>query len=289
MKLINRPVNRIFAFGCSFTKYFWSTWPEIIAYDLDVPFYNYGKSGGGNQYITNSVVQANAVHQFTKDDLIIVSWTNVCREDRWREGGWVTPGNIYNQNFFDEKFVKEWADPIGYMVRDFASINLVHNLIRNSGAQYHMLSMCDIVNQIDQNGGGFIVDQRYKEHYSKLCELYKTDIKNILPSFFSVLWNNDIYRNKIVADRDKIGELFSDGHPDPWDHLTYLKLVFSDHQFKDETIDKVSQVQTNYINFILKKCSKLKKPFAIYNLEHEEFLELRSTTLIKQELSSHII
>lgn len=289
MKLINRPVRRLFAFGCSFTSYSWTTWPEIIAYDLDIPFYNYGKSGGGNQYIANSIVQANAVHKFTKDDLIIVSWTNVCREDRWRKGSWVTPGNIYTQGFFDKQYIKEWADPIGYMVRDLALINLVHNLIKNSGAQYHMLAMCDITRQVDQTGVGYIVEEQCKDSYLKLCELYKTDIDHILPSFFAVLWNNDIYRNKLLVDQNEVGELFSDGHPNPRNHLAYLKSVFSGHQFKNETTDKVLEAQTNFVNFILKKSKNLKKSFATYELTREECLELYKVTLIKEKLPSHMI
>ena len=82
MKLITRPPKRIFTFGCSFVEYYWATWAEILGKDLGIPLYNFGKSGGGNQYIANTFAQANAVYNFNEDDLIIVSWTNVCREDR---------------------------------------------------------------------------------------------------------------------------------------------------------------------------------------------------------------
>lgn len=286
--LIDRPVKRIFTFGCSFTHYFWSTWPEIIAYDLDIPLYNFGKSGAGNQYIANSIVQANIMHNFNEDDLIIVSWTSVCREDRWRKNDWVTPGNIYTQDIFSEEFVKTWADPIGYMIRDFATINLIHNLLKNLKCQYHMVSMCDIDVQLDQGSRytfNLLEDKKRKE----ICELYKEDLIKILPSFFKTLWNNDIYRNKLIPDKLELGELFSDGHPNPKDHFTYLTKIFFDHQFKDNTAKQVNCAQENFVKFIADQSTKIKKPFAIHSLSHQTVLELRQSSLIKQSEYSTII
>lgn len=285
MKLISRPVNRIFTFGCSFTHYAWSTWAEIVALDLDVPLYNYGQSGAGNQYITNMVVQANIEHKFVEDDLIIVSWTNVCREDRWRRGNWITPGNIYSQHLFDDKFIQEWADPLGYMIRDFATINLVQHLLDNSKCQYHMLSMCDIESQVDQSAKKLILLENDNITYKEIVKLYRVNLDSILPSFFKILWNNDIYHNKMIADCVLVGNKFSDGHPSPIEHFKFLQLIFTDHSFKDTTHRKVEQVQKNFINFILEMSTTRKKAFAIYEITNEELKKLRELTLINQSIS----
>lgn len=279
--LINKPVKRIFTFGCSFTRYAWSTWPEIVAYDLKVPFYNYGKSGAGNQYIANTIAQANITHQFTKDDLIMVAWTSVCREDRWRKNNWVNTGNIYTQNFFNEKFIREWADPLGYMVRDFATIHLVHNLLKNVECQYHILSMADITVQIDQ-GDPRLPDFLENKNYNDLCKLYEKDLTKIMPSFFKTLWNNDIYHNKLIPDELELGKLFSDGHPNPKEHFVYLQKIFFNHQFKDSTKDQVDRAQENFKKFIIDNSNKIKKSFAVHTLPHHDLLELRQGTLIKQ-------
>ncbi len=286
MKLIDRPVKRLFAFGCSFTQYSWSTWPEMVAYDLEIPFYNYGKSAAGNQYIANSIVQANIIHKFNKDDLIMVSWTNVCREDRWRQNNWVNTGNIYTQGFFDDKFIKEWADPIGYMVRDFATINLVHNLLKNVGCQFHMFSMCDIELQIDQCNLHTI---KQNENYKDICKLFEDDLINILPSFFKVLWKNNIYNNKLIPDTLEFGKFFSDGHPNPGEHLKYLEKIFDKHQFKNNTISQVYRAQEGFKKFITNQSNNTKKPFSIHSLSHETLLELRKLSLIKQSEYSKII
>ena len=70
----NKP-KRLFTFGCSFTEWIWATWANILAYELDVPFYNFGKPGAGNYYIANQISQADAIFNFTKDDLVIVKST----------------------------------------------------------------------------------------------------------------------------------------------------------------------------------------------------------------------
>lgn len=288
MKLVKRNPNRLFAFGCSFTEYFWSTWPEIIALDLDIPFYNYGRSGGGNQYIANTVTQADAVYNFTEHDLIMISWTNVCREDRWRQGGWVTPGNIFTQGYFDDNFVKDWADPVGYMVRDFSSIHLVKNLLENKGCEYHMLSMCNIAEQIDQ-GSNRKIDTSVKNAHTKLCNMYREDLNKIQPSFFDVLWNNDVYGNKMLQDVNILGKYFSDGHPDPKNHFEYLKLTFNEHHFLKETELAVNKAYQEYVNFIHRMNKKYQKEYAIYQLSESELKELKTITKIKEGLKPNFI
>lgn len=285
MKLIQRPVKRVFAFGCSFTKYFWSTWAEIVAFDLGVPLYNYGRTGAGNQYIANTVAQANLKHNFTEDDLVIITWTNVSREDRWKDGGWRTPGNIFTQGDYDSKFVKQWADPIGYMVRDLASIHLVRHMLDNTNVQYHMLSMCDIVNQIDQQNHTKL-ESSSLVYQEKLKELYKEDISKIHPSFFELLWKNNIWNNKLLIDAKVYGDKFSDGHPDPEEHFDYLKKIFKDHNFKYETVITVNEAQQNLVNFI---SSVNREKFALYELPDSDIQELKHLTLIQESENLDII
>lgn len=284
MHLINRPIQRIFAFGCSFTKYFWSCWPEIIAYDLNIPLYNYGKSAAGNQYIANSITQADCQHKIDQNDLVIVCWTNVCREDRWRKGNWVNTGNIFTQNFFDEKYLLNWADPLGYMIRDLSTIRLVKNFLENKSAQFHMTSMCDITEQIDQCN---ITQLDKNQKYYELQKYYAEDLDSLLPSFFKTLWNNDIYNNKLVLDKNIYGNYFSDGHPNPIDHLRYLEKTFASHQFNHKTKEIVSAKQKSLEKFLLEKINYLKKPFAIHELSDKDYLT--SLTNISPSLNSNIL
>ena len=80
--------KRIFAFGCSFTSYLYPTWADIIYKSMnpDVEFYNLGKSGGGNLFISHRIVEANKKYEFTENDLVVVMWSTHARIDFYKTG-----------------------------------------------------------------------------------------------------------------------------------------------------------------------------------------------------------
>ena len=97
--------KRFFAFGCSFTQYHWPTWANIISEEFNES-YNYGRTGAGNFFIYQSLIEAILKHKINKDDLVMIMFSNVTREDRFvKKHGWITPGNLYFQNVYDEKFL----------------------------------------------------------------------------------------------------------------------------------------------------------------------------------------
>jgi hypothetical protein len=71
----------LFTFGCSFTEYIWPTWADILGREFEY-YENWGKAGGGNQYIFNSLIECHLRNQLTKDDTVIIRWTSPDREDR---------------------------------------------------------------------------------------------------------------------------------------------------------------------------------------------------------------
>lgn len=286
VQLFNKPVKRIFAFGCSFTDYNWgSTWPEIVSLDLNVPLYNFGRSGAGNQYISTMISQADNEYNFNESDLVIVSWTNVCREDRWVNGNWITPGNIFTQGEYNQEFVNKWADPVGYLMRDLSLIKLTKSLLDNRNCQYHFIAMCDITMQINQSGNETF-DPKFKDVVERVIKNYKTTLDSIYPSFFQALWNNDIYKYKIVPDEKIYGKHWSDGHPSPADHLQYLNKTF-DHTFKESTIFAVNQSQKQLEKFISNVSNERKKSFALYELGQEKSMHLKEITTIKKSEIVH--
>lgn len=239
VKLYNQTPKRFFAFGCSFTHYNWSTWADIIGCELGIPYWNYGKGGGGNQYIFNTIMQADSYHNFTDQDLVIVCWTNVCREDRYIGDHWETPGNIFNTNIYDAEFICKWVDPVGYAVRDFATIKAVDNFLENKRLQYHFLKMINL-EQIDQLNTTRKLDSAAKE----LTELYAPSLNKIQRSYFEVLWNNDI-NIKFEKTKQEIGPNTFEVHPTVNEHFEYLQTIF-DYEFSNKTKELVAD-NHNYV------------------------------------------
>ena len=81
--------KRIFCFGCSFTEYIMPTWADILKLrfeNTNTEVYNFGQGGAGNYYIFNRIVEKSLEYNFTKDDLILIQWSGVFREDRFKDG-----------------------------------------------------------------------------------------------------------------------------------------------------------------------------------------------------------
>lgn len=226
--------KRLFTFGCSFTQWWMPTWANILSYDLDIPTYNYGLCAAGNQYIFNSLMQADCFYKFNEDDLIMICWTNISREDRYKEGQWIVSGNIYSaEPLYDKTYIKKWADEYGYAVRDFALIKASWEFLNSKKCQFHFLKMLDFsrTNQKDPSD---------TKDISTLEDFYGFYIDQIEDSFYKVLWNNDLDA-KIRIDKN-IHPKYVDMHPLPSEHLSYLTSVF-DHNFKDETKTKISEIE----------------------------------------------
>lgn len=277
IKLYENKPKRLFTFGCSFTDYRWATWANILAYELDIPFFNFGKSGAGNYFMANQVAQADARFNFTKDDLVIVCWTNVSREDRWTsKNGWITPGNIYTQNEYDNKFVKDWANDTHFALRDFSMIKLVDELLLHK-TQYHHLQMLDLANKVNQwedNDNDF--DTR---EITALKQTFKPVLNKLLPSYYDVLWKGNIDR-KWKKDWKTIHKNFSDGHPTIAEHFEYLQKTF-DYNFQEATKNIVRDTHKEWVTYIKEGYADTKRAEGIYNFPQEWQDNMHKKFLIK--------
>jgi hypothetical protein len=269
-------MRRLFTFGCSITEYSYPAWPEILAYDLQIPLFNFGQGGAGNQYIFNMLMQADAIYNFTPDDLVIVCWTNIGREDRFINQGWITKGNIFNQNYYSEEFVKKYVDILGFAIRDFAFIHAVDNLLKLKNINYYFFQTADIKTNYAEHefwNVHLLKDIFSKNSFSKLLKIYSVSMDKILPSFHEILWNNDI-ENKVKANK-KMYKTYRDLHPSPLEHFTYLKKILN-HNFSQKTEEKVQ-----HINNMFEKIIKDEEDYSIEDsMEriHQKFI------LIKKEL-----
>lgn len=275
--LINKQPSRFFAFGCSFTHYNWATWANILAYELECEFYNFGKSGAGNSFIANQISQADACFNFNENDLVVVSWTNISREDRWQEDrGWVTPGNIYSQQDYDNKFIKKWANDAHFALRDFSAIHFSKNLLENK-TNWRFIQMCDIKTVINQ----WEPNQKSNKNVAKIADLYKSSIQHIYPSFYDVLWRGDV-GNKWKKDWKEIHPHYSDGHPTPFEHLQYLERTIAP-TISTETKHAVHKLNKEWCEYIREGYKNTKKDCGLHDLPSRWVDEMNNMFKLKEE------
>ena len=228
--------TRVFAFGCSMTHYPWPTWADI--YGMQFPeYYNYGRGGAGNIFISNQIVEQSLRYNWNENDLVLIMWSDYTREDRYYDLGWQTPGNIWTQDYYDEKFVKKYACPKGYLIRDLAIIKLAESYMSNLPCDYKMFMM----NDLD-------------------LSIYETDDKDI-----TNIYDIPKYPSLLQSVGGKWPEIYCynkenpiDYHPDPMMHYNFLEYAGMDPTAEmksfaevwQEKVDKYStHDEVNYQQF----------------------------------------
>lgn len=209
--------KRFFAFGCSFTSHIYPTWADIIASEMpNVEYHNLGCSGGGNLFITVRLAEANMRFNFNKDDLIMVMYSTFYREDRWFDGGWKLGGNIYNNPTYDDAFVRKYADPAGYVIRDLALIESSRRYIESLDCDSHfmMATGWDCERKHGDYGGHI-----EKEAFT----IYEKTLSKFHPSMFELEFNNTWSTQ--VSYLNNAGDMIHDPHPRPRRYKNYLEKI----------------------------------------------------------------
>lgn len=202
--------KRFFAFGCSFTKYAWPTWADILGRQY-TEYYNYGRYGAGNMYIFNALMEADQYHKLTKDDLVIVQWSCSSREDRYKDNQWVTPGGV--ANYYSHKEFKKFFDFRGFVIRDIGLIKAAKHFLENVGCEYYFTAMVP-----------FITNNMYGDSDTNdVAEVYKDVLSTVKLSYESVLGTYGARRPK-----DVYGVKVNDSHPVPSEHYRYIQAVLPD-------------------------------------------------------------
>jgi len=236
---------RLFTFGCSLTQFFYPTWADLLIahyHDRADVLENWGKSGAGNQYIFTRIWEADSIYHFNEDDIIVVQWTAMYRDDRWIEkNGWHCAGNLYhgqlsdkpmNLNNYNYTSQWQWADPIHCVMRDCAMISSIKAMLEQRGCKTVYFSFNDFYNKkasrdavLDQTKS--LDDTCINGILNQYKEYINTDALPIME------WNGltdehfEAYsktRPLTVANPgDTVDEIRPELHPLPFEHARYLE------------------------------------------------------------------
>lgn len=192
---------RIFAFGCSLTQYFYPTWADILIHQYRNKGYegsNWAKSGAGNMYINMRLWEANTIYKFNKDDIILLQWSSMFREDRYHMGkGWWTPGNfsnltqgghafMLNNYYYEDPWV--WADMMHCVMRDCAMISATHKALDAIGCKVISTSFRDPVEGWEELPTTFSKNEKLElEDVRAVLYAYRDDIKTSCPPILNAL------------------------------------------------------------------------------------------------------
>jgi hypothetical protein len=240
----NHSQSRLFTFGCSFTKFKWPTWADIIGREFS-EHQNWGKQGGGNCFILWSLMEAIHRNKINSQDTVAIMWSSVGREDRWVDGNWITPGSIYRENQYNPysaDFIKNLADPNGYLIRDMANIAAAKAVLDSLGCKHYMTSMMPFEITSDSHQSLFdglsnkilsllpknflkTVRDEFPSDSDEIMKVYQNVLEHVRPSMYEVIFERDWFRYGATHDF----------HPNPLLHLEYVEKVLPEFPISEET------------------------------------------------------
>ena len=221
--------KRCFTFGCSFTNFFWPTYPDIIERDLGIPTQNWGLCGQGNVGIYHRMLEADLKYNFTDEDLIIVVWSTWHREDRFIKGSWTLNGNIFvDTQMYDKRFRKKYWDSENDIIKNSTAII-------NASRLYPISYQAKLKGSIETSGNFIYNNSRVLNVYAKH-----------LPNIEDFPWD---YQGDGAVNFDGALEHI-DNHPDIKGHLHFVKdYIYPslDLKIKDETVDYYSEMHDKIV------------------------------------------
>jgi len=232
--------KRLFVFGCSFTRYMWPTWADIIGKEFEY-YENWGGEGGGNQYIFSSLIECHARNNFTQNDEIIVMWSSITREDRYIKDLWNLRGHV--ENYWDKEYLKTNYCERGFLLRDLTFVESALHLLESLKIKFEFLTMEPLITS--------------NKNDHDILDVFKKSISKLKPSMYEIIFNSNWYSRKdnYFFDKDTIHKAYEenqgvefyknlydninsfrpDGHPTPLEHLEYVEKILPRYNIANET------------------------------------------------------
>jgi hypothetical protein len=166
-------------------------------------FENWGRSGAGNHFILYSLVEAIQRRNIGPDDTVSIMFSTVYREDRWLNGDWHTPGNIYHNSDHGDEYIQKFTDPTGFYLTSVTVIDSIVKLLQQAGCKYHLMSLAPFT-PTDESQLRKIFKLK-KDITTQVSKLYESSLCQIKPSVFEVIFNNDWNsRPNVVVESDRL-------------------------------------------------------------------------------------
>lgn len=151
-------MKRLITSGCSFTQYYWPTWPWFLSSHFDET-YNYAQSGAGNEYIYHSIVEADTDLNFTPADTVIICWSGYTRFDRFKQinknhSCWLTNGDWYRNRLPRSEFLSD----AGWTKKSINYMLATSRYLKSKNVPYKFMSLYDLYEMDDATLSGQIAE-----------------------------------------------------------------------------------------------------------------------------------
>lgn len=249
---LKRKYKRVFALGCSLTRYVYPTWADILGVHYESAEYiNLAKPGAGNPLVMSRISQAHRYFNFDENDLIVIMYPSFTREDRFIKTEWFCNGNIFTSTSFDRDFIKKFGDITHYTIRDLSIIDLIRNFLKTLNSD--VLELMSVDHQgLEPMELAF--DENETRNHNMLKERYQDLFQGFPVDYTTWLYSIQTSHNSFGVKYDNR----IDSHPKPIIALQYLQMLGFE-------INKKACDYAQYYTELLSNCTTRKQIIDLSN------------------------
>lgn len=272
-------MNRLFTYGCSYTKYHWPTWADYLGYFFDKN-YNRGSSAKGNRYIFNTITQDIFQKDITKNDTLIIQWSGLGRNDYFFKDGWHCQGEVFDSSeIYNTDYIEKYFSFNHHVTELIGYYKILIKLFEEIGCTYRFIHMMNpSLNKWELMGEPLGVYHNSKLRKDKIKDVVTdTSLLNEIEFFINEytlspsIWE---YQSYIQSEVDS--NYFTDGiiinidyHPTSLSHYIYVKeILLKDLNIEMTNLDieHLTKIATEWDSkFKIKDISKLLNASNIFN------------------------
>lgn len=203
---------KVLTFGCSFTRYFWPTWADLVIKQSELNGFqageNWGISSIGNTAIFCRIQEAIARGNLQPNDTVFVCWSTPQRNDLYRYNDGLKH-DCWSYGLSREKADSEF---------DFDNLktNIIRDLSMIKSVQAELASMH--VTQIHFSWQPYT---QFKSAVSRRDWEHITKIANTIGIQYDIPWDIEM-RNWRLANSNKPAGMAEDFHLSPTENLKFL-------------------------------------------------------------------
>ena len=208
-------MKRLFTFGCSFTRYYWPTWADMLGNSYD-HFENWGNSGLGNRAIFERLSECIVHNNISKGDTVIIQWTEFHRFDFYLPlpslpEGWSQGGNILTSTTVPKEILALWNEK-SYIMHTLNYINMAVRLLESLECTWYMTSIRNLYSDAIEH-----------PEFMKYCQVFQHS--NFLMPISAFLENYEFPKKELFDHRKNVVD--KDEHPTPIAHYAWLNEILA--------------------------------------------------------------
>lgn len=268
-------MNRLFTFGCSLTNYHYPTWADIIATNFD-EFQNWGRKGGGNNFILNSLIECHQRNTLGPADTVIILWSGISRIDYYQINEW---SHLHNRYFDLKRRDVPFSCPDGYQLLSMAWVIAAINFLESRKVKWKMFHWQELDTDtkiytlykdalqplmyapFEENDQPYQLSQQSSVHaedlYQRLAGPDWPDLASILDGSYKSkkllpgIHDECVeFLNHMSRDNRILAKSFEeiDHHPSPLKHLAWVNQYCPEYTISGKTVQQLAAIDQYLLN-----------------------------------------